>query len=209
MKNHLGYIALLVSFLTLGCKKEKPFIRIGALGDSITQGVPSANMPDELESLVPGDYKVSNYGVGGTCLVKNCFAPIWETEAFSKLLKDKPSIIVIMLGTNDVHGLNSAVMANFENDYRDMIDLFQGLDSNPRIVLCYSPPLFQLAPISDSLVKVVIIPIIDHIAEDYHLEVADTHYMVDDYPAHYPDDLHPDIEGAFTLAKIIAATLNL
>lgn len=209
MKKCLRYAALLLSLLSLNCGREKRNYRIGALGDSITRGSEQANYPSELKALIPDKDSVTNYGVAGTCLVKDCFAPIWNTSAFSALLKDKPDIILVMLGTNDVHFKNYGVRQNFEMDYREMIDLFQEMDSEPRIVLCYPPPFYENSPVGDSLVRTELIPIIDKIAADYHLEVVDTHFKVDDYPAHYPDKLHPDREGAHTLATIVAETLDL
>lgn len=211
MKNYLLYPFLFFYLLMVGCKKDNVnFIRLGTLGDGITQGLEGANYPEELTKLIPDNYKVTNYGVAGTCLVKDCFDPIWDHSRFSQLLEDKPAIITIMLGTNDSNPTNSdSVRANFENDYREMIDLFQGLSSHPRILLCYPPPIHALDPMADSLIRMELIPIIDRLAEDYHLEVIDTYFQVDDYPINYSDKLHPDKRGAETLAQIIADALDL
>ncbi len=210
-KNILSCTLLVFSLLTIGCKKEEiKLIRLGTLGDSITQGTAEANYPDELKKLIPDDYEISNYGVASTCLVKNCFKPIWEEDRFSQLLNDEPDIITIMMGTNDCNPTNSdAVRVNFENDYREMVALFQGLSSQPRIVLCYPPPIYSLDLRMDSLIRTEIIPIIDKVADDYQIEVIDTYYNVDDYPENYPDKLHPNKEGMQTLAQIIADALNL
>jgi lysophospholipase L1-like esterase len=195
----------------IGCKKDNvSIIHLGTLGDSITQGVDGANYPEELSKLIPDNYQVTNYGVAGTCLVKDCFNPIWDHGQFSQLLEDKPAIITIMLGTNDSNPTNSdSVRANFENDYREMIDLFQELSSHPRILLCYPPPIHALDPMADSLIRKELIPIIDRLADDFRLEVIDTYFLVDDYPANYSDNLHPDKGGVETLAQIIANALNL
>lgn len=209
MKNCLLYAVLLLSLLGFNCKKYKKNYHIGTLGDSITKGSEQANYPNELKALIPDKDSVTNYGVAGTCLVKNCFAPIWDTEAFAHLLKDQPDIIIVMLGTNDAHFKNFGVRQNFERDYRELLDLLQNLDTDPRLVLCYPPPYYENNPVGDSLVRTELIPIIDKVAADYHLQVVDTHYKVDDYPAHYPDKLHPNREGALTLATIIAEALNL
>lgn len=211
MKNACLYTLLFFYLLLIGCKKDSVrIIHLGTLGDSITQGVVGANYPEELTKLIPENYQVTNYGVAGTCLVKDCFDPIWDHYLFSQLLEDKPEIITIMLGTNDSNPTNSdSVRANFENDFRELIDLFQGSSSHPRILLCYPPPIHALDPMADSLIRLELIPIIDRLAEDYHLEVIDTYFQVDDYPANYSDNLHPDKGGAETLAQIIANALNL
>lgn len=213
MKHYFFTIIAVFLTLTTACKKEETTpgtIRIGALGDSITRGVSEANYPDELKKLIPDNYEVSNYGVAATCLVQNCFNPIWDTDRFANLLTDQPDIITIMMGTNDGNPTNSdSIRANFEKDYRTMIDLFQTFPNDPRIVLCYPPPVYAQSMRIDSLIRTELIPIIDRIAEDYQLDVADTYYQVDDYPEHYPDNLHPDKGGVETLAKIIAEALKL
>ena len=115
-----------------------------------------------------------------------------------------------MLGTNDCNPLNSdSVRAGYGNDYREMIELLQGLSSQPRILLCYPPPLFAINKTSDSLIRKEIIPIIDQLGTDYNLKVVDTYFLVKDYPANYPDSIHPDAQGATTLAEIITDALEL
>ena len=210
-KNILSCTLLVFSLLTIGCKKEElKTFDLGMLGDSITAGVPDANYPDELAQLVPNNYNISNYGVAGACLVKNCFKPIWDEDRFSQLLNDEPDIVTIMLGTNDCNHTNSdAVRANYENDYREMIGLFQNMSSQPRIALCYPPPAYDIDFRLDSLIREEIIPIIDKIGDELHLEVIDTYHNVDDYPENYPDKLHPNKAGVQTLAQIIADALKL
>ena len=131
-------------------------------------------------------------------------------DCFADLLKDEPAIITIMLGTNDCNPINNdAVRADYEKDYREMIELLAGLSSQPRLLLCYPPPLAAFPNNSDSLIRNFIIPIIDTLGRAYEIEVVDTYYRVDDYPANYSDKLHPDREGAVTLAEIIAEALGL
>jgi lysophospholipase L1-like esterase len=125
------------------------------------------------------------------------------------MVNAEPDIVIVMLGTNDTNANNSdEVRAMYENDYRDMIDLLQGFSSDPRVVLCYPPPIHALDPIADSLIRNEIIPIIDRLGEDYQLEIADTYYKIDDYPENYPDDLHPNKGGVITLAEIIAERMG-
>lgn len=212
-KKTLISFSMFLCLLASACKKDDSTegkIRIGTLGDSITRGVANANYPGALDSLIPDNYIISNYAVAATCLVKDCFNPIWETGEFSNLVEDEPDIITIMLGTNDCNPTNSdAVRANYDRDCREMIDLFKGFSSNPRILICYPPPIHAHSMLIDSLIRTEIIPIIDKIAEDYQLEVVDTYYKVDDYPANYPDGLHPGKGGAETLAAIVKDALGL
>lgn len=211
MKSYIQLALLILVLVSTGCEKAEtpPQFRIGMIGDSITSGVKAGNVPDELQALVPENYKVTNYAVPGTCMVKACFAPIWETAEFSKMVRDEPDIITVMLGTNDTNPNNVAVWPDYERDYREMIELLQSFSSNPRIVLCYPPPFYLVDPRADSLTKSDIVPILNRLANEYGLEVADTYYQVDDYPANYPDKLHPDKAGSRTIAEIIAGVLRL
>lgn len=213
MKRIFVLSLLLFSLLAIGCdKNSEPAIKnlkIAVIGDSIAKGSHLARLSTELDPLLPSEYEVTNYAVSGTCVVRECFAPIWNTAEFENMQKDEPGTIIVMLGTNDAHSGNAAVRYQFETDYRAMLDVFRAIPSNPRLLLCYPPPLYALAPVNDSIVVHDFIPIIDKIANDYNLEVADTHYKVTDYPENYPDSLHANKAGLETLAKIVAEALDL
>lgn len=206
-------LLLTLIVLATACKKQDPATpinyKIGVIGDSIARGTSAARLSTQLDPLLPAAYEVANYAVSGTCVVKECFAPIWETAEFENIQKDEPGIIVIMIGTNDAHHENRFVMPHFNKDYREMVELFLAIPSKPRLVLCYPPPFYQNAPEREPLIRQELIPIIDRIAADYGLDVADTHFKVTDYPENYPDGLHPDKAGLNTLAGIVAGVLGL
>lgn len=211
MKNLVTFFFFLCVFIFSACKPTPPrLIRIGTLGDSITKGSPGKNYPEELERMLPVHYLITNYAVPGTCLIKNCNNPIWNYEQFSQLLLDTLDLVIILLGTNDCNYQNSYTrLTDFEKDYSDMISLIQSKYPQPEILLCYPPPIYAESFAIDSLIKTVVIPSVDNIASGFKLKVADTHYQVNDYPANYPDRIHPDKAGAATLARIIKQASGL
>jgi pimeloyl-ACP methyl ester carboxylesterase len=77
---------------------------VAAVGDSITAGYLSScrgDYPSQLQRMLGPNYRVTNFGVGGTTLLRHADHPYWNTTAFNKSRASNADIVVIMLGTND------------------------------------------------------------------------------------------------------------
>src|SRR5438046_2558072 len=81
-------------------------IRIACVGNSITAGSklthPEKNAyPAQLQQLLGSGYEVTNFGVGGRTVIKDCDRSYMATPAYQEALKSNPDIVTIKLGTND------------------------------------------------------------------------------------------------------------
>ena len=88
-------------------------IRVACVGDSITEGP----YPKNLQSMLGTDYRVGNFGVSGSTVLLNSDKPYMNQSAFLKAKNFQPSIVIIMLGTNDAQENTYASIDNFLDDY--------------------------------------------------------------------------------------------
>ena len=105
----------------IGCKHN-----IYALvGDSITFGYCSEDhsYPDKFKELLADNSLVYNFGLCGRTMRKKGDAPYWVEDKYKEVLTCKPTVIVLMLGTNDakIHNHNPT---EYEADYIDMLKSF-------------------------------------------------------------------------------------
>ena len=190
-------------------------VRVGLLGDSITEGVFGTTYASFLADRLGPTYFVlewegrKGHGVSGATLVRDSFLPIWDTGAFADLLVSRPDIVTIMLGSNDAsEAVPPALFANYERDLNDLIDTLEAIESNPEVVLCTSPPAFALDQALDDKIRTVLVPIIERVADQRGLRMIDVYRRVNDYPQNWPDLLHPDAAGNQNLAEIFLGGLT-
>ena len=121
--------------------------KVACVGDSITAGYLSScglDYPHQLQTLLGEDYAVTNYGVGGTTLMRKADHPYWNTSKFAQAAASNADIVVLMLGTNDAKRWNwQAHAADFPADYAAMIEVFTSMPSHPVIHLMTPPPLYK------------------------------------------------------------------
>lgn len=185
-------------------------VEIAALGDSITEAEPEESYALRLERMLGSGYyflqwhNTPGHGVSGATALKNSHLSIWDTEAYADLLTTTPDIVMILLGTNDVLDLVAPeLFANFEHDYRQLVQSVQNLPSQPRVVLVYPPPLYAASPEGDEKIRTTVIPALDRIAAEYNLQVVDLYHAATGYPANYPDNLHPAAAANQAIAEVL------
>jgi lysophospholipase L1-like esterase len=84
-----------------------------------------------------------------------------------------------------------------------MIDTLRALPSKPLIVLCLPATSYRTNDHLDSNITSQAIPLIRQVAKKNKLQVIDLHTPTSGQPERFPDQLHPDAQGA----GIIAHTL--
>jgi lysophospholipase L1-like esterase len=183
-------------------------IKIACIGASITHGATLAHpeqdaWPQQLGRLLGSPYQVTNYGVSGTTLLRKGNFSYWNTPAYQEALQSNPDIVFIDLGGNDAKLVNRVHIAEFDNDYHDMIRAFASLPSHPRIILFLPLPGFtkDTAQIWDPAIVSQIIPHIRQVAYDERLEVLDMHSLFVDKEDWMPDKVHPNLEGTTLIAQ--------
>ena len=190
-------------------------IRIACIGNSITEGdglkiKTLDSYPPQLKMLLGENYKVFNFGKSGRTMLKNGDAPYWNESAFTEALNSDPDIVTILLGTNDSRSVNRALIDDyFYSDYQAMIDTFAQLDRNPQIWVCYPPPSFSdNFNISDSIIVHKIRPNIDLLLDNNpEISFIDFYNILLNKSHLFPDGIHPSVDGAWEMAKILADSL--
>ncbi|OHB60666.1 MAG: hypothetical protein A2167_04645 [Planctomycetes bacterium RBG_13_46_10] len=193
-------------------------VKVACIGDSITEGANIANpqnnsYPAQLASLLrklddTRDWETQNFGVGGTTLLQKGDKPYIKQPAYQQALAWQPDMVVIMLGTNDSKPQNWIYGTEFVSDYCALIDSFAGLSSHPRIWICKPVPAFKDSfGITNNVIRFEIIPLIDEIARQKHVEVIDLYTPLLGADALFPDGIHPNTAGAGRMVQVIAPIL--
>ena len=189
-------------------------IRVACVGDSITYGHGIANRikasyPAQLGQMLGDKWEVRNFGASGATMLKQGDLPYWEQQAFKDVLAYNPHIVIIKLGTNDTKPQNWKYKDAFARDYADMIDRFSELPARPRIWMCYPVPAFaERWDINEFVIKNEVIPAISQVARKKRVPVINLYQPLSGKPKYFPDDIHPNAEGAFLIAKEIYQTLT-
>lgn len=189
-------------------------IRVACVGDSITYGHGIENRlkgcyPAQLGRMLGDKWQVRNFGVRGATMLKQGDLPYWQQPAFLDVLAYNPDIVIIKLGTNDTKPQNWKFKDQFARDYADMIDRFSELSAHPRIWICYPVPAFsERWGINEFVIKNEVIPIISRVSRKAHVPIINLYQPLSGKPKYFPDDIHPNAEGAFLIAKEIYAALT-
>jgi acyl-CoA thioesterase I len=204
----------LVAALFLACQQGPDPIRVACVGDSITFGSgiedrDAFSYPAQLQQLLGPGYEVRNFGVGGRTLLKKGDYPYWQEEAFEEALAFAPHQVVIMLGTNDTKPQNWAHAADFLPDYLALVDTFAQLPTDPEIFVVRPVPAFAVRwDISDSVLTAGVMPAVEAVAAQRQVELIDLYEPFVGYGHFFPDDIHPNAEGAARMAALIAPALE-
>ena len=203
------FLGLLSAFLLAGsahASRQDP-VRIACVGDSITEG--NAN-PEHLvnswprilgrllESEFPGRYDCRNFGRSGATMLRQGSLPYWDQDVFGQGCEFQPEIVLINLGTNDATGRNwPAHGGEFEEDYRDLIAVYQGLESAPQIWLSTLTPIHEhLGSFEEcSLYRPHVEETIQRLVAELDLGMIDFESPLLGRPELFPDGLHPSTAG--------------
>ncbi len=206
-----------------GATAEAQEKQIICIGDSITFGYKRGKKetqpyPQQVGLMLNGDWNVGNWGSSGTTMAS------YEREdgrlvgylnypvRFEMLAKTKPSIAVIMLGTNDA-GLqpwNEKYKAIFEESYRKFVGIIQESERKPEVILCLPPPVFHNEKYkhSEKLLTEEIIPFIKKLAEEKNLQTIDLYAALKPMEAFFPDGLHPQDDAVNKMAQTVYEALQ-
>jgi acyl-CoA thioesterase-1 len=195
-----GLIVLFFGSLVIGANPAN-LIRVACIGDSITEG---EGYPVHLQAMLGDSYKVGNFGVSGSAVLLNSDIPYMNQSAFQNSKAFQPSIVVIMLGTNDAHETTYEPIENFQANYKQLISAYQALDSNPQIWLATPPPIFENElDLNETNLEQGVIPQIEQVANDLRLPTIDINTALINYPEYFGDGVHPNNEGAMLIANYI------
>ena len=196
----LGFIVLFLGSIDIRTKPAN-LIHVACVGDSITEG---SGYPVHLQAMLGDSYKVGNFGVSGSTVLLNSDTPYMKQSAFQKAKAFQPSIVVIMLGTNDAHETTYESIENFQADYKKLISAYQELEGNPQIWLVTPPPIFENElDLNETHLEQGVIPQIEQVANELDLPTIDVNTALINYPEYFGDGVHPSSEGAMLIASEI------
>jgi len=206
----VGSSGLIVLFFGNLGNRTKPanLIRVACVGDSITEG---SEYPADLQVMLGANYQLRNFGVSGSTVLFSSDRPYMNQTAYQKSKAFQPSIVIIMLGTNDARESTYESIDNFSADYMKLISEYQTLASKPKIWLVKPPPIFENdLNLSETNLVQGVIPQIEQVANELDLPTIDVNTALINYPEYFGDGVHPSSEGAMFIASEIsqAVTFN-
>lgn len=186
-------------------------LRVTCVGDSITDGYKasgsSKTYPSQMQKILGDKFVVTNVGVSGSTVIRNESNSYSRTSKYKKGLESNPDIVIIMLGTNDSvsGGMNTKERQDiFRRDYAALIEEYRNCGTNPKIFLATPPTSVDKnnnEDDRDDKNEKYIIPIIKDLANQYRLELLDTHTYTGTWTREYlADGLHPNDKGYEKLA---------
>ena len=183
-------------------------ITIVCIGNSITDGYSNTSRywawPEQMNRLLGPEYLVLNYAVSGTCMVREAPTTYWNTENYTKAKAARPDILVIAHGTNDGDPWRwDKYGADFHKNYLEMVASFRENGRNPILYTALSTPLFseRKAP-QNRYIEEKVIPEVKEIATDLRVKTIDFHTPFLGHHELFPDNVHPNDEGAARMAEI-------
>lgn len=217
MKNILTITAMLLFTSALGFSEKETPIKVACVGDSITFGFGIKNRgkqsyPAQLAELLGEGWTVGNFGRNGRTVLKQGHAPYWETPEYQAALKMEPDIVIIKLGTNDIREMNwEKHHGEYVSDYVALIRSFQELPNQPKIWICYPVPIYpghEKFQFGNELLKTELIPKVDEVAAQTGAKIIDLNTALSGKKKMFPDNVHPNAEGAREIAREVSKALT-
>lgn len=219
MKAILFFLTFSVLVITgfaqpIDLSKYSGAIKVACIGNSITYGSgiddrPRDSYPAQLQRMLGDQWVVRNFGVSARTMLKKGDFPFWNEEAYAQAKAFLPDVVIIKLGTNDTKPQNWKFSSEFYTDYVAMVTELKKLASHPRIFVCKPVPVYASRwGINDSIVIHGVIPAIEKVARKEKLPVIDLFTALKDKPSLFPDQIHPNAEGAGLMAKAIYKALT-
>ena len=206
-------IRLLIWTLVPLLARTQEKMRVACVGDSITFGACVADRekncyPAVLGGLLGDKSDVRNFGVNGATLLRKGDNPWWKQKAFTDATDFNPNVVVIKLGSNDTKPQNWKNKAEFEADYRALIQHFKGLPAKPKVYVALPVPVLKPNFGINKEAAAEQQPLLLKIAKEEGCPVIDLFAAVATKDLFDNDGIHPNAAGAKKIAEAVAAALR-
>ncbi|MDF1542314.1 MAG: GDSL-type esterase/lipase family protein [Anaerosomatales bacterium] len=200
---------------------ESDAIRVACVGDSITRGTFAWRRrknayPAQLQAMLGERFCVRNFGVNGHAAQCSADRPYWNSAAFASSAAFRPDIVLIMLGTNDSRGDNWKGIEPFARDYRDLVEHYRSLESDPAVWLLTPPTLFRVRRARrvyydmDERAVREMCRAIEGLASDLGCGFIDVNGVTADHPEAFRfDGVHPGAAGQTLIARAVSEALAI
>ncbi len=193
--------------------RKGQYVRIACVGDSITAGTGLANKwqdsyPAVLQRLLGRKYWVENLGVGGRTLINQGEKAYQKHKVYGQAMRFQPHLVIIALGTNDLHDQVWAYRSQFVADYVDLIVAFRALPTQPDIYVCYPPPIFHMDQAEkQQRLSQTLLPLISKVAKEEGVATVNWFRALTGRPLAFSDGIHPNEIGTRIMAETAAKAL--
>lgn len=202
-------------------------LRIGMVGDSITQGNGSntedrgcLSYPMQLGRILWKECLVYNYGNAGKTMCNHWGNAYIKCSTYQEALKGAAhlDVMTIMLGTNDAKSMidvDKGYTENFDQQYYDsckeLMDSFSAKNSDLKYFLFNAPEYFGTNSRKQGLpyVHAVQLKTVDRLkADGFDVTHVDVYEMTRRMRNTFPDTVHPNSQGHLILAEKLAEYLQ-
>lgn len=206
-------LALLVCCSALNAMADK--VKVACVGNSVTFGYGLQDRehdayPVRLQQMLGDNYEVGNFGKSGATLLRHGHRPYNEQEEYKAAMAFGAEIAVVHLGLNDTDPRNwPNYRDEFEADYQQLIDDLNAAAPGghlKKLVICRMTPIFHGHPRFKSGTRdwhAEIQQAIERVALRNGIETLDLYTPLHCRPDLFPDNLHPNAEGALILAQTV------
>ncbi|MEO0623093.1 MAG: GDSL-type esterase/lipase family protein [Pseudomonadota bacterium] len=177
-------------------------LNIAFVGDSITDAEEDASFVTILDEILGPDVTAEAYALGGSGLTDAVEEPLPDTDIYKDLLDSEAEVVWVMIGGNDL--AEGASVEDYEDALYNLMDDLVEMASDPEIVIAAQPPFWAFMPDAHEAFREDWVPAMEAVADEFDATFVDINALVPDYPDNYPDEIHPNSEGAETLADLIA-----
>ena len=214
MKKFSLFLVLISTCILLPARQP---VKVACVGNSITYGMrlehpETESYPAQLQKMLGDDYLVRNFGKSGTTLLAKGHHPYIKETVYQEALDYAADIVVIHLGINDTDPRNwPNYRDDFIGDYLRLIESMRQVNPKTRILIARLSPISHRHPRFLSGTRDWLGQIqeqIETVAELSGAQLIDFHEPLYHHPNYLPDGLHPNVEGAATLAKTVFSAIT-
>ncbi len=192
-------------FVSENGKSSTARTRVACVGDSITE---LTNYTNYLSDKLGSNYAVGNFGACGSKISLDSDNPYLYSDAFKDATEFQPTIVMIMLGTNDASLSLEHTRGDFVEDYLTLVKNFQSLESKPQVWIVKPPPILdENMGLSTYDFNQEIIPAFEVVAARANLPLIDVYSALQN-PSYFTDGVHPNEEGAKLIAEVVYRALT-
>lgn len=212
-------------FLKLAQTKSDA-VKIAIAGDEIAYGNTASNVdktsyPAKLQQMLNSEYGKGKFEVTNYATSSQSYVADFEradagslryqyTDQYRKMRKDKPDVVILMVGTNDVAYLTDGERCEeYKKAYVDLIKDIKKMSSTPLVFVC--TPIVRYTALSTSITMEVLRNATITAANEADAYVIDTYNITKEYfssALFETDGKHPNDAGYKELAEVVMAGIT-
>ncbi len=212
MKKSLRAVAALLACAAVAASagpapvSAEEVVKVACVGDSITAGTEATNYPMYLQELLGDGYEVKNFGLGGAAVrhePESDGTYFWYDSAqYKESLEYDADVVFVMMGTNDVGSVPTALKRYFKEDYYNYL-IKPYLDNGSKVVVMTSPYAYYYLLQDPDRINTLIAQYQRELAQEYDLQLIDMNAATADMRECFPDGLHGNASGYSIIAQTV------